>query len=377
MNRTVVISEPGAMLRVEREHLQLVRDGRTVREFPLATLAEVFCLGRTELTGGALQRCLRHGIRIILLSRDGRYLGHVTGPMSRNGELRLAQYQAVVDDTRATCLAREVIRAKMLNQRTLLLRRQRDLRSPDLAMTLIRMRRLLESLDVAAGVDTLRGIEGACAKEYFQAFPLLILNPLFTFSGRNRRPPKDPVNAMLSFGYTLVGSILEAQVEAAGLDPALGCLHAPAHGRPSLMLDLLEEFRPMIVDSTVLRLVNRHQVGPTDFGPPIQEPDDEDVDEDNGSLTDETAAMPTDAVWNQGCGEKAPVPGRTERGVHLRGPGKKVFIGALLSRMRERLYYPDQDGTFDLRSIMRAQVYRMARAFVDPGAGYRGFSWRG
>jgi len=177
---------------------------------------------------------------------------------------------------------------------------------------------------------------------------------------------------MLSFGYTVVGSLLEGDVEAAGLDPALGCLHAPAYGRPSLMLDLLEEFRPILVDRVVLRLINRRQMMPTDFGAPDGDEDDEEGEEAEADPSQVIHAL--SRRLSTGDEEGGGGGRRDLRGaVYLRGAGRQVFLGALLGRLRERVYDDEEQGAFELRSILRNQVYRMARAFVDDSASYRGF----
>lgn len=371
MNRIVILSDFDSRLHVEKDHLVVERAGHVIRDLPLSGLAEILCIGRVEITAAAMWKCLRHDVRLVLMTRDGRYLGRLSGPQNRNGDLRLAQYRSVTDPSRALSIARDVVRAKIHNQRILLMRRQRELRDPDIALALIRMRRIAEQLERATDLDEVRGFEGAAAQAYFSVFGRLIKNPLFEFSGRNRRPPKDPINAMLSFGYTVVGSLLEGDVEAAGLDPALGCLHAPAYGRPSLMLDILEEFRPVIVDSVVIRLLNRKQLSPTDFGPP-----ESTADEDDESDDDPAHVIP--ALASTGMREGSAERQRDLRGaVYLRGPGRKVFLATLLSRLRERILDPQAGGAFELRSIMRNQVYRMAQAFVDSGCAYMGFRLRG
>lgn len=372
MSRIIVLSEPGARIHAEKEHLVVERAGHKVREYPLSSLSEVLCVGRIELSAAAMWRCLRHDIRVVLLTRDGRYLGRLSGPLARNGDLRLSQYRAVTDKGRCLAIAKAIVAAKAQNQRYLLLRRQRDLKDPDLALALVKMRKIVEQLPQAKDVEEVRGLEGTLAQVYFGAFSKLLKNPLFEFHGRNRRPPRDPVNAMLSFGYTVVGALLEGDVEAAGLDPSLGCLHMPAYGRPSLMLDLLEEFRPLVVDTVVVRLINRRQVTPSDFGPP-EEAEEEEEAEEAGELASVIPALAVQKAHGPGAEEEKDLRGA----VYLRGPGRKVFLTALLGRLRERLFDGEAGGTFELRAIMRNQVYRMARAFVDEECPYKGFVAKG
>jgi CRISPR-associated protein Cas1 len=243
-------------------------------------------------------------------------------------------------------VSRAIVSGKIMHQRKLLLRAQRQLRDADLAVILGRMRLLSEQTARAQDLDTLRGVEGMAAALYFGQFSKLLKNRDLAFSGRNRRPPRDPVNACLSFAYALLGTIAETEVLRSGLDPLVGFFHQPLEGRPSLMLDLLEEFRPMM-DTLVLRLINRRQLGPLDFerrgGPELEEILAEDVD---------TASEPE---------REAP----ESEGVYLADTGRKVFLVEFYRRLRERLYYPPRQGAFELRDIIREQAYHLARVIQD------------
>jgi CRISP-associated protein Cas1 len=161
-------------------------------------------------------------------------------------------------------VARAIVAAKVTHQRQLLLRAQRRLRDDPLADALGRMRLLAEQASRETDLDRLRGLEGMAAALYFGQFAKLLRPPDLTFAGRSRRPPRDPVNACLSFGYALLGNLIETDLLRRGMEPLVGFFHQPHHGRPSLALDLLEAFRPHI-DALVLRLVNRRQLGPLDF----------------------------------------------------------------------------------------------------------------
>ncbi len=386
MNRIVMVTDPGSGLHAEADHLVIRRNQASVRTITLGSLSSIFLLGPVEVTPAAVRRCLRNGIDLVYLTRDGRYLGRLVGHGQRNADLRLAQYRTVTNPERCTALARNIVAGKMHNQRMLLLKRQRENPDEQVALALVRLRALMRDLARASTVDEIRGFEGAAAQVYFGVFGRLVRNPLFTFEGRNRRPPRDPINAMLSLGYTIVGALLEGDLEASGLDAALGCLHAPAYGRPSLMLDLLEEFRPLVVDTVVLRLVNRRQVVPADFGPPEGQSgwDEEEVEEKGAGTVDETAPFLPAALEEaasravggvDSAGDDAPRGSRNVRAVFLRGTARKIFLGALLGRLRERLYDSVEEGNFEIRSILRNQVYRMARAFVDSSVPYVPFRW--
>lgn len=242
--------------------------------------------------------------------------------------------------------------------------------------------------------DVLRGLEGQAAAVYFSHFGKLIRTGEFRFERRTRRPPRDPINAMLSFGYAVLGSLAETEVLRCGLDPMLGFFHQPAYGRPSLMLDVLEEFRPLI-DGLVLRVVNRRQVGAGDFvrrgGRELAELLAEDGDvrppaaagqtawepgaaadrisADAGVTADTTqdgpeTAEPSDAEppWDESPTPAEPArPANGVVGVYLGDVGRKVFLNELFRRLRERLRYPPRDASLELRDILRQQIYQMAR----------------
>jgi CRISPR-associated protein Cas1 len=197
------------------------------------------------------------------------------------------------------------------------------------------MRSLLGDLETAPDLDTLRGLEGQAAALYFGSLGRCIRNPAFRFERRSRRPPRDPVNAVLSFGYTLLSMRLESLVLRAGLDPLVGFFHAPEHGRPSLALDLVEEFRTVVVDSLMLRLVNRRELAPEDFeGAPRGREDDAEGDED----VDDPGA-----------------------GVWLADTGRRIFFRAWNRRLQETLYYLGRRQVLPLEDILLQQVYQVAR----------------
>jgi CRISPR-associated protein Cas1 len=180
--------------------------------------------------------------------------------------LRLAQYEALRDEGIRLAFAKAVVRGKIANQRRFLLRAIREGRdSKQLRPSVIGMRATMARVGDCTSMDEVRGCEGAAAASYFRSFGALMTAEGFRFDGRNRRPPMDPVNALLSLGYTLLANVVEASVQVVGLDPYLGALHAPEHGRPSLVCDLQEEFRTPVVDALVVAVINRGLVEPGDF----------------------------------------------------------------------------------------------------------------
>jgi CRISPR-associated protein Cas1 len=356
----LVLSEAGTVLAVEGDRFA-VRRGRSVtRWVRQQEVDRVLVLGPLDVTGRAVNACLRRGIDLVFLDGHGRYRGRLAGPASKNAPLRAAQARAAIDPARILALARCFVAGKIENQRRLLLRAQRTLADTAIAEALGRFRGLERRLAPAVDLDVLRGIEGQAAALYFGVFGRLIVAPGFGFSGRRRRPPPDPINACLSFGYTLLGIEMEQQVAAAGLDPLLGFLHEPAYGRASLALDLIEELRPVIVDQVVLRLVNRRQLTPVDFeiAPAPGEPllDEPPVVTVAGEQPNWEADEPLDYGAPPGL-----ALGTGIEAVHLTETGRRVFLAELFRRLREEILYPPRGGRYSLRQLVREQVYHLVR----------------
>jgi CRISPR-associated protein Cas1 len=219
-----------------------------------------------------MAHCAEHGVGVSFLSENGRFLARVHGPVSGNVLLRREQYRWADDPARSAAVARFVLTGKLANSRRVVLRAARDHggdgRGERLRYTAARLADCLERLqDERLALDELRGIEGEAGNLYFGAFDHLVTSgeEAFRFAGRNRRPPLDPVNCLLSFVYTLLVHDVRSALECVGLDPAVGYLHRDRPGRPSLALDLMEEFRPVFADRLVLSLVNLGQVKPRGF----------------------------------------------------------------------------------------------------------------
>jgi CRISPR-associated protein Cas1 len=216
--------------------------------------------------------CADRGVTVSWFSEHGRFLARAVGPVSGNVLLRRAQYRAADSAERAASIARSIVIGKVLNQRTVLRRALRDhgdtLPEADRATidhAADHLDRVLTSLGKNMDLDQVRGMEGDAARVYFGAFPKLLREPTFEFGARIRRPPTDPVNALLSFVYALSTHDARSALEGVGLDPAVGFLHRDRPGRPSFALDLVEEFRAWFADRLVLTLINRRQLGPNDF----------------------------------------------------------------------------------------------------------------
>lgn len=219
------------------------------------TVDSIILMGHPSVTGEALAYALELGIPVHYLSRFGKYLGSALPGHSRNGQLRLAQYGLYCDATRRLTVVQAIVRAKIHNQALVLAKREQQRQQ---------LKTYRRKVDSQTTLDQVRGTEGMAARDYFAGLQDL-LDPVWNFSGRNRRPPTDPVNALLSFGYSLLQTQVIAAVHLVGLDPYVGYLHEVHHGQPALVLDLMEEFRPLIADRLALSLVNRKELKPEDF----------------------------------------------------------------------------------------------------------------
>lgn len=262
-------------LYVSTEGAYLAKDGRAVAvrvekqvriRIPLHNLDGIVCLGRIGASPALLAAAAEAGVRISFLSARGRFLAAVQGYTPGNVLLRREQYRAADDEQRSAAIARSVVLGKLANCRTVLLRAARESddaeRAERLRKAADRLSLSLNEARVCNSLDTLRGIEGEAGARYFAAFDDLLgpCDGAFRFTGRSRRPPLDPVNALLSFVYTLLMHDVRSGCEAVGLDAAVGFLHRDRPGRPGLALDLMEEFRPLLADRLVLSMINRGQV---------------------------------------------------------------------------------------------------------------------
>jgi CRISPR-associated protein Cas1 len=259
MALTLYITQADAVLSKDYEAFQVAlrqEDGSWKKQkVPAQTVEQIILMGNPQVTGDALVYALGLGIPIHYLSSFGKHLGSALPSHSRNGQLRLAQHQIYLDSGRRLELVKTIITAKIHNQYTVLYRHnQRD--NP-----------LKERKNLVSNQETLeqvRGVEGLAAREYFAYWPKM-LGEQWTFTGRNRRPPTDPVNSLLSFAYSLLQGQVTAAVHIAGLDPYIGYCHEVHHGQPAMVLDLMEEFRPLIADNIVLTVLNRREIQPQDF----------------------------------------------------------------------------------------------------------------
>jgi len=268
---TLYVVTPESYLRREGENVVVsVRDTEKAR-VPIHNLEGIVCFGYYGASPEVLRLCTENGVGLSFMTPTGRFLARVQGRVRGNVLLRREQYRMADDEERATPIARSFITGKVANCMTVL---RRGIRDHDDAVDCTGLRSAerwfagaLEAIGECTDLGALRGVEGTCAKCYFGAFDDLILQQkeVFFLHDRNRRPPLDPMNAMLSFFYTLLAHDVESALETVGLDPYVGFFHTDRPGRPSLALDLMEELRPYLADRLALSLVNLRQVNARDF----------------------------------------------------------------------------------------------------------------
>jgi CRISPR-associated protein Cas1 len=328
------VQEQGAVVGKTGEGLHITKGGAKLAEVRLRDVSQLVLCGRITLTTAALQVCCEAGIPIVHLSQGHWFHGITGGFTLKNAYDRAAQYATANDPARCLAIAKAIVSAKGQNQRTLLRRNAEP--APHEALQL--MARLMPKVEDCADLGSLLGIEGNLAAAYFSGFSAMLRpkdgpSPGFDLNGRNRRPPKDPVNACLSFAYAILVKECTVALAGVGLDPFWGLYHQPRHGRPALALDLMEEFRPLIADSAVITAINTGMLGPADF------------------VTGANAcALTTD--------------------------GRKALIRAIEARLDQLATHPIFDYRCAWRSIIRLQAQLLARTLRGELAAYPGITTR-
>ena len=249
--KVLYVATQGAGIQVRSGQIRVVRNDTVMLAVPITQVSRIVTFGSVGISAGLRDQAFRNQIEVTLCSRSGSYQGRLDTPSRRRIELRRTQYRCFDALDFRLRIARSIVAAKLANQRALLVRYGRRARGPELVEATRRLADLRRQALEATTLNRLRGFEGIGARIYFSLWPILLPDGA-GFAGRNRRPPKDPVNAALSLGYSILTGMTVAACSAAGLDGDLGFLHEPADRRPSLALDLMEEFRPLIVDTTVL-----------------------------------------------------------------------------------------------------------------------------
>ncbi|EWY39811.1 CRISPR-associated protein Cas1 [Skermanella stibiiresistens SB22] len=340
---TLFVTSEGAWLKKDGANIVVEVEQAEIGRVPAHMMGGVVCFGRVGMSPPLMGFCAEQGIAVSFLSEHGRFVARVEGPVSGNVLLRRSQYRASDDDAACAVIARALVAGKAANQRTVLRRALRDYgdsldpasqaRLDDAQRRLADVARLVME---APGTDAARGHEGDGASAYFGVFDLLIRveDPAMRFKTRNRRPPLDACNALLSFLYAIVGHDCRSALETVGLDPQVGFLHRDRPGRAGLALDLMEEVRPILADRVALSLINRQQVTAADF------------------------------EYKEGGA------------VMLRDDARKTVLTAYQERKRDEILHPFLDEKLTLGLVPHIQARLLARHLRGDLDGYPPFLWK-
>ncbi|MDB9445035.1 type I-D CRISPR-associated endonuclease Cas1d [Anabaena sp. CS-542/02] len=261
---TIYVTQEEAYISKVDESLNIKAAKKTILDVPLIKVDGLVIMGKANISPAAIYELMNRKIPLTYLTMNGKYIAILEPDMGKNILIRNAQWKAAGESPKAIHITQGFVRGKLKNYRQSLLLAQRryDL---GLNSNINQLSQAIASLEKATSINSIRGYEGAGSAAYFGCFNQLIRVDNFSFSTRNRRPPTDPVNSLLSLGYSLLRHDIQAALNIVGFDPYLGYLHTERYGRPSLALDLMEEFRPLIVDAVVLTAINRRMLTPKDF----------------------------------------------------------------------------------------------------------------
>jgi len=337
---TLFVTTQGTYLAKEGETVAVKVNQEIRLRVPVHTIGGIVCFGNVSCSPYLMGFCAENGVGISFLTENGRFLARVQGPVSGNVLLRREQYRLADNQDYSAKMAKSFVIGKVANSRTVLQRALRDhagkLDEGDLRRSVADMNRSLQSLELNQPLDSVRGLEGDAAHTYFSVFDHLIVaqKETFTFQERNRRPPLDNVNCLLSFLYTLLMHDCRSALESVGLDPAVGFLHRDRPGRPGLALDIMEEFRPFLADRLALSLINLRQVQNKGF-----------------KKTEAGAVMMSDET-------------------------RKALLVAYQERKQEEIYHPFLEEKVTIGLLFHVQAMLLARCLRGDLDGYPPFIWK-
>lgn len=266
---TIYVTQDDSFISKLDERISVKFDKKIILDVPLIKVDGLVIMGRSSISPAAIAELIDKKIPLTFLTNNGKYIARLEPEMSKNIFVRNAQWKAAGESAQAVHVTQSFVRGKLKNYRQTLQQSQRRYAELDLNAGITQLTNAIASLEKANSINSIRGLEGAGSAAYFGCFNQLIRVDDFNFTTRNRRPPIDPVNSLLSLGYSLLRHDIQGALNIVGFDPYLGYLHTERYGRPSLALDLMEEFRPLIVDAVVLTAINRRMLTPKDF---ISEP---------------------------------------------------------------------------------------------------------
>lgn len=339
LNTLYVLSED-AYLSLDGDNVVVHKGQMVAGRFPLHTLEAIQCFTYKGASPSLMGACAERGVELAFFSPRGRFLARTTGVSNGNVLLRRRQYELAGDDAARCEIARSILTGKLFNARWVLERAKRDhplqIDTEKVTARCVELADYLHDARDAESVESLMGIEGSAARSYFDVFNGLIVAQKedFCFGGRSRRPPLDRVNAMLSFGYSLLSSNYASALEGVGLDAYVGYLHSDRPGRASLALDMVEELRSVFVDRLVVSCINKRIVGPDEFN-----------------------------VYQDGA-------------VRLNDEGRKAFLGAWQKKKQDVIRHPYLDEKVPWGLVPHVQAMLLARYMRGDLDGYPPFLWK-
>jgi CRISPR-associated protein Cas1 len=293
-------------------------------EIPVREVEQILVFGNIQLSTPVINVCFQEKIAVLFLSQSGQYNSHLSSVESKNLENELVQIKRYDDEYFQFSISKNIVLGKLMNSKQLLMRFNRKRKLVEIEKAILGINLDIEALDSVDNLDSLRGYEGIAAARYFPAFGQLITDSNFNFSQRFRQPPTDPVNSLLSFGYTLLFNNVLSLIIAEGLSPYLANFHYGEKQKPYLAFDLMEEFRSVIVDSLVLNILNHSLLKPKDF-------------------------------------ENVPSTG----GIYLSQSARRVFLKNFETRMNEEVSHPDLQSQVTYRHAIQLQVRRYKRSLLS------------
>jgi CRISPR-associated protein Cas1 len=327
------VVQQNAKIRIENRQVTVELDGTELSSIPIGQVSQVVLFGNIGLTTPAIGALLLAEIEVVFLTENGAYKGRLVGSVTPHVLLRRVQYQRTVEAQYVLQTARGLVSAKLLHLHTLLVRHNREQPDAVVEAAAAQIKASLTRVEQMNSLAELLGLEGTSSRAYFGGYRRLF-GPEWHFGDRNRRPPQDPINVLLSLGYTLLMQTTLGAVQVVGLDPYAGFLHDVAYNRPALALDLLEEFRP-VIDGLILWCCHGGQITPADFS-----------------------------------------PGPAERPVILSEAGIHRYIQAFEQRLERRFTHPQRGIQMPLRQCILEQARQIANRIQNNDPGYQGMGWR-
>ncbi len=347
------VLEQNTTVRLEGERLIVERKKQVLHALHIFKLSQIIVVGNVSLTPPVVFRLLRDGIDTVFMSRNGKYLGRLQPLMSKNITLRCEQFDRLRDEEFSLKMARSFVEGKLANMRATLMRINRNRENARLGKEIGKIKKISNRVSKADNLNSLRGFEGQGSAVYFEGFSRGFITEEITFKKRVRRPPTDPVNALLSLGYTFLLNNVMSAVCLVGFDPYLGSLHAVEYGRPSLVLDLMEEWRPIVVDSLVLSAINLKAITLEDFK--IRPCDEEEINcyRQNNDQPDEPADT------------SSTLP------VRLTDDGFRKFVVQFERKMNQKIKHEATGQQLSYRDCIREQVRHFARVIRGEEKDYK------